>query len=74
MKFLTINQTAALDDCPVTAGRLRAMVKRGEVPGFYTGNTFRINTAALFSMLEQRSLEHMQSLTPAAFAHDHPEA
>ena len=68
MKFTTIRETAAMPECPVTEGYLRCMVKRGECPGFYTGNTFRINAPALFAMLEQRSMETIRGAATSTLA------
>ena len=34
---------------------LRAMLARGELPGFYTGRTFRVNHAQLVERLNQKS-------------------
>ena len=41
--YASINRTALRDDCPVSAGTLRALCKRGHIPGFYSGNRFLIN-------------------------------
>ena len=35
---------------------LRAMLARGELPGFYTGRTFRVNHAQLVERLNQKSV------------------
>ena len=56
MRYTTIRETVALPDCPVNERTLRALVKRGECPGFYNGNRFLVNSSALFSLLEDRSL------------------
>lgn len=74
MKFTTIRETAAMPGCPVSEGYLRGMVKRGECPGFYTGNTFRINAPALFAMLEQRSMETVRGAAQAMLAAEQPGA
>lgn len=74
MKFLSIKKTAEMPECPVNEYFLRGMAKRGECPGFYSGSRFLINTAALFAMLEQRSLEPIQGREAAALASDPPGA
>lgn len=54
-EFLTIRQAAADPRCPLREGTLRAMVKRQEVPGFYSGSRFWINLDALLEILAARS-------------------
>lgn len=56
MPFDTIRKTAARPDCPISEGTLRAMCKRGEVPGFYRGSRFYINFNALIETLQHRSM------------------
>ena len=53
--FLTIRQAAADPRCPLREGTLRAMVKRGEVPGFYSGTRFWVNIDELLTSLTERS-------------------
>lgn len=50
-KFLTIRQTAADPSCPLREGTLRAMVRRGECPGYYSGNRFWVDVDGLRELL-----------------------
>lgn len=42
-------------ECPVGESFIRAMVKRGECPGVYSGSRFLVNVDALFEKLEAES-------------------
>ena len=51
---MTIRQAAADPSCPLREGTLRAMVRRGECPGFYSGNRFWVDVDGLKELLTQR--------------------
>ena len=60
MKFLPIRSAAARPDCPVREGTLRAMTKRGEVPGFYSGTRFWVDFDGLLTTLTERSRNELR--------------
>ena len=64
MQFLTINATAREIGLPHTC--IRAMVKRGECPGFYSGNRFLVNVDQFREKLEQDSRAAMSNRKEAA--------
>lgn len=55
LEFKTIRQTAATG--VLTEHALRALVKRGQCPGIYSGSRFLVNVPALAELLERQSLE-----------------
>lgn len=55
-EFCTINETARRTGIP--ASRIRSMVKRGEIPGFFSGSRFYIDSQRfeqLFAEAVERS-------------------
>lgn len=60
-EFLTIRQAAADPRCPLREGTLRAMSKRQELPGFYSGNRFWLNFDELLETLTERSRANMKA-------------
>ena len=52
-KFLTIRETARTGI--MTEHYLRIMQKQGRLPGFYTGNTYRVNYQMLVDQLNRES-------------------
>lgn len=57
--FKTIPQTAALGFMPLY--KLRELRKRGELPGFCSGNRFYVDTVALKGMLEDACRANQRS-------------
>lgn len=55
-KFLTIR--AAAEECSISQGALRRMVRQNMVAGFYSGNRFNVNVPALREQLDSMSAEH----------------
>ena len=53
-KFMTIRQAAADPRCPLREGTLRAMVRRGECPGYYSGTRFWVDIDGLKELLIQK--------------------
>ena len=53
-KFMTIRQAAADPSCPLREGTLRAMVRRGECPGYYSGTRFWVDIDGLKELLMQK--------------------
>lgn len=51
--FLTIRETAKTGIC--SEHHLRVMEKKGTLPGFKTGNTFRVNLDQLIDRLNSES-------------------
>lgn len=51
--YLTIRQTAALGI--ITEFQLRRMAKAGELPGFYSGRTYKVNVPMLIDKLDAMS-------------------
>ncbi len=54
-QFLTIRQTA--DTGILSEYHLRLMAKRGELPGIYAGNRFKVNYPLLVEKLNKESME-----------------
>ncbi len=54
MQYPTIREEARSGDT-VSENQLRQMLARGELPGFYTGRTFRVNHAQLVKKLDEMS-------------------
>lgn len=54
-KFLTIRETAATGI--LSEHYLRLMEKRGELPGIYVGNRFKVNYGLLVERLNAQSVE-----------------
>lgn len=52
-RFLTIRQTAK--EGPLSEYCLRLMLKRGELPGVYSGTRFLVNYPLFLERLEARS-------------------
>ena len=48
--YLTIRQTAAKGI--ISEFQLRSMLKEGELPGFYSGNTYKVNVPMLIDKLD----------------------
>lgn len=59
-KFPTIREEARSGNT-VSEYQLRLMLARGQLPGFYTGKTFRINHAQLVKKLEEMSAAQMEA-------------
>lgn len=55
LQFLTIRQVA--NTGILTEHHLRLMAKRGELPGIYAGNRFKVNYPLLVEKLNQQSME-----------------
>ena len=55
MAWLSINATSQRYE--ISAKLLRAMLARGELPGFYSGVKFLVDTDALGELLRKKSLE-----------------
>ena len=53
MNFPTIRQAAKRG--PLSEHYLRLMQKQGRLPGFYCGNHYRVNYAALLELLQTES-------------------
>ena len=51
--YLTIRQTAALGI--ITEFQLSRMAKAGELPGFYSGRTYKVNIPMLIEKLDAMS-------------------
>lgn len=47
--YLTIRQTAAKGI--ISEFQLRSMLRAGELPGFYSGNTYKVNVPMLIDKL-----------------------
>ena len=58
-KYPTIREEARYYGL-ISENQLRQMQKRGELPGFFTGNTFRVNHAMLVELLEKKSRETIE--------------
>lgn len=56
-RFPTIRQEAKHGGT-ITEYQLRLMLARNELPGFYSGRTFKINHAQLVAMLDEMSAAH----------------
>ena len=56
-QFPTIRQEAK-DGGTVTEYQLRQMLAKGELPGFYSGRTFKINHTQLVEKLNAMSTEN----------------
>lgn len=56
-RYLTINATAKHYELP--EWMLRSLLKRGELPGFYAGSRFYIDTQLLTEKLETISRANM---------------
>ena len=56
MKFTTVNKAVKEPWCPMSAQTLRGMIRRGECPGMYVGNTFYINQDAFICLINELSL------------------
>lgn len=52
-KYLTIRQTA--ERGIITEFQLRKMLRAGELPGFYSGNTYKVNIPMLIDKLDAMS-------------------
>ena len=52
-KYLTIKQTA--ERGIITEFQLRKMLKAGELPGFYSGRTYKVNVPMLIDKLDAMS-------------------
>lgn len=53
--FPTIRQAAKRG--PLSEHSLRLMQKQGKLPGFFVGNHFRVNYAAMIDRLQEESLK-----------------
>lgn len=53
-RFMTIRQVAATGI--LSEHHLRLMAKRGELPGIYAGNRFKVNYPLLVEQLDKESL------------------
>ena len=52
-KYLTIRQTA--ERGIITEFQLRKMLRAGELPGFYSGKTYKVNVPMLIDKLDAMS-------------------
>lgn len=52
-KYLTIRQTA--ERGIITEYQLRKMLRAGELPGFYSGKTYKVNVPMLIDKLDAMS-------------------
>ena len=59
MCYPTIREFAKDPACPVSELALRRMVKQNELPGFLSGNRFRINREEAIKMFQNRSMQHL---------------
>ena len=64
--YPTIRQAAAMPECPYTEYTMRLMLKRGELPGFYSGSRFRINYGLLMEQIEAESRSRMKAVNENA--------
>lgn len=55
VNYPTIRQTARRG--PLSEHALRLMQKQGRLPGFYCGNHYRVNYAALMDQLQAESMK-----------------
>lgn len=51
--YLTIRQTARMGI--ISEFQLRSMLKEGKLPGFYSGNTYKVNVPMLIDKLDAMS-------------------
>ena len=58
-RFLTIREVAATGI--LSEHHLRLMAKRGELPGVYAGNRFKVNYPLLIEKLDSESLEAVKT-------------
>ena len=63
MEILTINQSAKRG--PLPASRLRAMLREGRLPGFYSGSRFYVNYTMLVDQLDRESRRNGSELVEA---------
>ena len=61
--YPTIRQAATMPQCPYTEYAMRLMLKRGELPGFYSGSRFRINYGLMMEQVEAESRSRMKAVT-----------
>ena len=64
MEIGTINQ-APSKHCPLPPSRLRAMLREGKLPGFYSGTRYYVNYTMLMDQLDRESRRNGGELVEA---------
>lgn len=59
MNYPTIRQAAKRG--PLSEHSLRLLQKQGKLPGFFVGNHYRVNYAALLERLEAESMQAVKT-------------
>lgn len=49
----TINEAAKIPDFPLSAFRMRQLLKQGKLPGFYCGSRFRVRLDLIPALLDE---------------------
>ena len=53
MKTASIHKTAQMPECPFNENQLRALLKQGLLPGFYSGVKFNVRLDLLPELVEK---------------------